>query len=67
MQRVHFKPYHLQLLQKLSDNDKMKWKAFCEDTIKQFEVDEAFGDYHIFNDEGTFCLSGKADKKNVRM
>jgi hypothetical protein len=56
--RLQFKPYIPQLVQQLSDN--MQRKVFCE-------VDETFGDYLVFSDEATFHLSGKLNKKDVRI
>jgi hypothetical protein len=46
-----------------ADDDKIKSKSFCEDMIKQSEVDETLGHYLVFNNEVTFDLSGKVKKK----
>jgi hypothetical protein len=35
--------------------------------IERNEIGKASGDYHIFSDGVTFCVSGKVNKNNVRI
>ncbi|PNF28849.1 hypothetical protein B7P43_G04437 [Cryptotermes secundus] len=61
-----YKPHHLQLLQALRANDKVKRVEFCDRMPKNME-DELFLLRVIFSDETTFHLSGKVNRHNVRI
>ncbi|PNF17170.1 hypothetical protein B7P43_G09082 [Cryptotermes secundus] len=63
--RLVYKPYHLQLVQALRANGKVKHVEFCDRMLKNME-DELFLPRVIFSDEATFHLSGKVNRHNVR-
>jgi hypothetical protein len=56
----------LQLHQDLSENDKVVRVNFCIEMQERLAVDN-FADSLIFSDEGTFHLSGKVIRQNVRI
>ncbi|PNF16639.1 hypothetical protein B7P43_G06415 [Cryptotermes secundus] len=64
--RLVYRPYHLQLVQALRANDKVKRVEFCDRMPKNME-DELFPPRVIFSDEATFHLSGKVNRHNVRI
>ena len=64
--RLVYKPYHLQLVQALRENSKMKRVEFCDRMLKNME-DELFLPRVIFSDEAMFHLSGKVNRYNVRI
>lgn len=64
--RLKMKPYRLQMLQQLRDDDKVKRLAFCVEIQTRFEED-GFIDRLIFGDESTFHISGKVNKHNLRI
>ncbi|PNF43976.1 hypothetical protein B7P43_G00908, partial [Cryptotermes secundus] len=61
-----YKPYHLQLVQALRTNDKVKRVEFCDRMLKSM-LDKLFLPRVIFSDEATFQLSGKVNRHNVRI
>jgi hypothetical protein len=63
--RLRFKPYNVQLLQSLSEEDKVRRVAFCEN-FTQLEEDKTPDSYFVFSDEATFHVSGIVNKQNVR-
>lgn len=65
--RLLFKPYHLQLLQHLSDGDKTRRHHFCLELQQKVSLDEGFLEKIIFSDEATFHISGKVNRHNVRV
>lgn len=65
--RLLLKPYHLQLLQHLSDGDKTRRLDFCLQLQEKMSLDEGFLDKIIFTDEATFHISGKVNRHNVRI
>jgi hypothetical protein len=58
-------PYKLQLVQSLSDDDKIVHHSFCMSMQQWSEEDDAFFDWLIFGDESTFHISGKVNKHNI--
>ncbi|PNF43471.1 hypothetical protein B7P43_G10811, partial [Cryptotermes secundus] len=64
--RLVYKPYHLQLVQALRANDKVKGVEFCKHMLKNMG-DESFLPRVIFSDEATFHVSGKVNRHNVRI
>uniref|UniRef100_A0A1B6F3H6 Uncharacterized protein n=1 Tax=Cuerna arida TaxID=1464854 RepID=A0A1B6F3H6_9HEMI len=64
--RLKFKPYKLQLLQALKENDKVKRLNFCE-SMQGLMKDEDFVKHFVFSDEATFHLCGKVNRQNVRI
>ncbi|PSN53566.1 hypothetical protein C0J52_09183 [Blattella germanica] len=52
--RLRFRPYKLQLVQKLQPQDKVTRSEFCTNRI-------------IFSDEATFNLHGRVNRHNVRI
>ncbi|PNF18501.1 hypothetical protein B7P43_G09037 [Cryptotermes secundus] len=64
--RLVYKPCHLQLVQALRANGKVKRVEFCDRMLKNME-DELFLPRVIFSDEATFRLSGKVNRHNVRI
>ncbi|KAJ4430933.1 hypothetical protein ANN_19526 [Periplaneta americana] len=63
---LKFHPYRLQLLQALKPDNKAKRQCFCEE-MQLTMVTEDFIESLVFSDEGTFHLSGKVHKHNVRI
>jgi hypothetical protein len=64
--RIKFKPYKLQLLQALKQNDKVERLSFCE-SMQVLIEDENFLQRMVFSDEATFHLCGKVNRHNVRI
>ncbi|PNF43566.1 hypothetical protein B7P43_G03926 [Cryptotermes secundus] len=64
--RLHLKPYRLQLVQALTNDDKRKRMEFCDSMLEMME-DETFMSRLIFSDEATFHLSGTVNLHNVRI
>ena len=64
--RLQMKPYRLQLVQALKEDDKRKRKEFCVAMLEKLEEDE-FDECLIFSDEATFHTNGKVNKHNVRI
>ena len=60
------KPYKLQLVQAITDNDKRTREQFCVDMQEKLEEDE-FLERLVFSDEATFHTNGKVNKHNVRI
>jgi hypothetical protein len=65
--RLRMFPYRLQLLQNLSENDKILHHSFCMDMQQRSEKSDHFFDRLIFGDELTFHISGTVNKHNVRI
>ncbi|PNF26248.1 hypothetical protein B7P43_G02693 [Cryptotermes secundus] len=64
--RLHFKPYRLQLVQALTNDDKRKLMEFCDSMLEMME-DETFISRLIFSDEASFHLSGTVNCHNMRI
>jgi hypothetical protein len=64
--RLRFKPYRLQLLQALTDEDKTRRLQFCTDMLHHLE-EYGFAENLIFSDKATFHLYGKVNRHNVRI
>ena len=64
--RLQLKPYRLQLVQALKNNDYLRRMEFCNQML-QMEDDENFCSLLIFSDEATFHLNGKVNRHNVRI
>jgi hypothetical protein len=60
-------PYRLQLLQNLSENDKILRHSFCMDMQQRSEKSDDFFDRLIFDDESILHISGTVNKHNVRI
>ena len=65
--RLHMMPYRLQMLQFVSEEDKVIRRDFCIDMLQHNEDDAGFCERIIFSDESTFHLSGKVNTQNVRI
>lgn len=65
--RLVYKPYHLQLLQALRANDKVRRVEFCNAMLRNMEEDDSFLSRVIFSDEATFHINGKVNRHNVRI
>lgn len=66
-QRLHCKPYRLQLVPVLSGSDKEKRHEFCVEMFDKMEEEDDYVNKIVFSDETTFHLSGKINLHNVRM
>lgn len=64
--RLHLKPYKLQLLQALRPDDHNKRFEFSTAILQDMEED-TFAERLIFSDESTFHISGKVNRHNVRI
>ncbi|PNF33541.1 hypothetical protein B7P43_G17404 [Cryptotermes secundus] len=62
--RLHLKPYRLQLVQALTNDDKRKRTEFCDSMLEMME-DETFISRLIFSDEATFHLSGTVNRHSA--
>jgi hypothetical protein len=51
-------------VQSLSEKDKMRKLAFCENFITQLEEDKALDLFLVFSDETTIHLRGIVNKQN---
>jgi hypothetical protein len=58
---LHMKPYRLQLLQALSDNDKGACSTFCVDFQSMISDNENLISKVVLNDEVTFHVSGRVN------
>lgn len=65
--RLAFKPYKLQLVQALTENDKEVRKQFCEFLIHDLDNDESFLSKIVFSDEETFHINDRVNRHNVRI
>ncbi|KAL4131917.1 hypothetical protein QTP88_009149 [Uroleucon formosanum] len=65
--RLRLKPYRIQLLQALHDDDMQKRNEFCTFVLEKSEEVEQFFYRIIFSDEATFHLNGKVNRHNVRI
>ncbi|PNF19518.1 hypothetical protein B7P43_G02327 [Cryptotermes secundus] len=63
---LHLKPYRLQLVQALTNDDKRKRMEYCDLMLEMME-DETFISRLIFSDEVTFHLSGTVSHHNVHI
>ncbi|PNF26251.1 hypothetical protein B7P43_G02649 [Cryptotermes secundus] len=61
--RLRMFPYRLQLLQNLTENDKILRHSFCMFIQQRNEASNDF----FFGDESTFHISGTVNKHNVRI
>jgi hypothetical protein len=59
------KPYKLQLLQAVSDEDKTRQYSFCNDMFECMELEDNFLTRIDFSDEAMFHNSGKVNKHNI--
>jgi hypothetical protein len=64
--RLRVKPYRLQLLQALTDEDKTRRLQFCIDMVQHLE-EYGFAEKLIFSDEATIHLYVKVNRHNVRI
>ena len=64
--KLNFKPYHLQLTQEVTKDDKMRRFEFCVRMQQELEHED-FANKLIFSDEATFHLSGHVNRHNVRV
>lgn len=64
--KLQFKPYRLQLLQQITENDKVRRLDFCERMLMELQ-NPNFGKKLVFSDESTFHLSGHVNRHNVRV
>jgi hypothetical protein len=60
--RLRFKLYKLPLFQTLSEEDKVRTAAFCENFVTLLEGAETYDLYFISHDEVTFHLHGIINK-----
>ena len=65
--RLRFTPYKLQLVEKLYPQDKEECSAFCNNLQMFIKNYPELLSKIIYSDEGTFLLSGKVNRHNVRV
>ena len=65
--RLVMKPYKLQLLQALNNDDKHKRVEFSGQIQDVIENYNNFSERIVFSDEVCFHISGKVNKQNVRI
>lgn len=57
-------PYHVQLLQELSDEDCRRRLEFCEWVQNKLRIERDFADFVLFGDEATFHKNGNVNRHN---
>jgi hypothetical protein len=65
--RLVFKPYHIQMVQKLSDEDHRRRLDFCLRLQDLMSSDNHFLEKVQFSDEATFHVSGAVNRRSVRI
>jgi hypothetical protein len=65
--RLVFKPYHIQMVQQLSDKDHRRRLDFCLQLQNLMSSDGHFLQKVQFSDEATFHVSGAVNRRNVRI
>jgi transposase len=65
--RLKFYPYKLQILQHITENDKVVRKEFAMTMLDKVDEENDFLTRIMFSDEATFHVSGKVNKQNVRI
>ena len=66
-QRLVFKPYRIQMVQQLSDEDHRCWLDFCLQLQALMRSDYHFLEKVQFSDEETFHVSNAINRRNVRI
>jgi hypothetical protein len=67
LKRLMFKPYCIQMVQQLSDEDHRRWLDFCLQLQDLISSDDHFLEKVQFSDEATFHVSGAVNCHNVRI
>jgi hypothetical protein len=62
-----FKPYRIQTVQLLSDEDHRCWLDFCLQLQDLMSSDDHFLEKMQFSDKVTFHVSGAVNRRNVRI
>jgi hypothetical protein len=62
-----FKPYRIQMVQQLLDEDHMRWLDFCLQLQDLMSSDDHFLEKVQFSDEVTFHISGAVNHRDVRI
>jgi hypothetical protein len=62
-----FKPYRIQMVQQLSDEDRRRRLDFCLHLQNLVSSDDHFLEKLQFSDESTFHVSGAVNCRNVRI
>jgi len=65
--RLMFKPYCIQMVQQLSDEDHRRRLDFCLHLKDFMSSDDHFVEKVQFSDEATFHVSGSVNRRNVRI
>jgi hypothetical protein len=65
--RLVFKPYRIQMVQRLSDEDHRHRLDFCLQLQDLMSSDDHFPEKVQFSDEATFHISGAVNLRNVRI
>ena len=65
--RLVFKPYRIQMVQQLSDEDHRRRLDFCLQLQNLMSSDDHFLEKVQFSDEVTFHVSGAVNRRNVRI
>jgi len=63
--RLVFKPYSIQMVQQLSDEDHRRRLDFCLPLQDIVRSDDHFLEKVQFSEEGTFHVSGAVNRRNV--
>ena len=66
LQANKLKPYKVQILQALNEEDVDRRLEFAEQQLKAIENDPDYLDKIVFSDEAIFALSGHVNKQNCR-
>ena len=65
--RLKMYPYKLQIVQAITQDDRVARKEFAVTMLRRMEQYSNFLEQIIFSDESTFHVSGKVNKHNVRI
>jgi hypothetical protein len=63
--RLVFKPYSIQMVQQLSDEDHRRSLDFCLQLQDIVSTDDHFLEKVQFSDDGTFHVRGAVNRRNV--
>jgi hypothetical protein len=67
LKRLVFKPYRIQMIQQMSDEDHRRRLDFCLQLQFVMSSDDHFLEKVQFSDEATFHVSGAVNRRSVRM
>lgn len=64
IRKAKFHPYHVQLVQDLTDEDFVNRRNFCRWALNRIQQQHDFFEYVLFTDEATFHKNGYVNRHN---